>query len=319
MRKIYFLLFILSLILDLSESNNNNSNETKFYSKLIGMVRTDIIYKSLPYLPNRNNINILLMINEMKKIKDKYSLNDAELAYLVYIWISQNIRPGGDFYEDQHPVDAYNLGEATLKGLTALFKTMCNLLKIEAGSISGYFKYNDKSGNILNDDYDWNYIAINGSYYLIDILYGMTQKREELCFGTDPEIFIYFHFPKESKWQLLSEPITLERFNSKACLFQDFYYFGFKTISPDSYEINGNEKIILTYDQSYNIDFVFEIIIVNKYNDVIEEKEYQCSNGKVEICNLDNEIYGGIEIIIRTDDEHYSIAAYKINHSKKNL
>ena len=189
-----------------------------------------------------------------------------------------------------------------------------------AGSISGYYKYNDKSGNILNDDYSWNYIAINGSYYLIDILFGMTQKREELCFGTDPEIFIYFHFPKESKWQLLSEPITLERFNSKAYLFEDFYYFGFKTISPDSYEINGNEKIILTYDQLYVTDFVFEISILDKYYNVIEEKEYECSNGKVEIdCNLDDEIYVGIEIIIKTDDEHYSIAAYKINHSKKNL
>ena len=170
------------------------------------------------------------MSNEMKTIKKQYSFNDAESAYLVYMWIAKNIKVGGEFYENQDPLIAYNSGVATLNGLTSLFKVMCNFLNIQAGSISGYVKYNDKEGNILNDDYAWNYIAINGSYYLIDVLYGMSQHQEELFFGTNPEIFIYFHFPKESKWQLLSEPITLERFNSMAYLFEDFFYFGFKTI-----------------------------------------------------------------------------------------
>ncbi len=318
MRKICFILLILSSILSLSESINYNSIQRKFYSKLIGMVRTEIIYNSLPYLKNRK-INIFRMINEMKTIKNKNSLNDIELAYLVYMWIAQNINfYGGNFYEDQDPVDAYDSGQATLYGLTSLFNKMCNLLEIEAGSILGYYKYNDKAGNILNDDYVWNYIVINGKYYLIDILFGMTQKMEELCFGTDPEIFIYFHFPKENTWQLLSEPITLEKFNSKAYLMEDFYYLGFKTISPDSYEISGNEKIILTYDESYNNDYILEIEILNYDYNKIDFRQYELSNGKVEInCNLNDEIYGGIEIIIRTVDGYYSIAAYKINHSKK--
>ena len=52
MRKICFILLILSSILSLSESINYNSIQRKFYSKLIGMVRTEIIYNSLPYLKN---------------------------------------------------------------------------------------------------------------------------------------------------------------------------------------------------------------------------------------------------------------------------
>ena len=55
-------------------------------------------------------------------------------------------------------------------------------MNMEAGSISGYVKYNDNEGNILNDDYAWNYIAINGSYYLIDILYRMPQHHKKNCF-----------------------------------------------------------------------------------------------------------------------------------------
>ena len=75
MKKICFILFILSMLLHLSESIDN-TNKRKFYSKLIEMVRTDIIYKSLQYLPKRNNINIFQMSIEMKKIKNQYSLND---------------------------------------------------------------------------------------------------------------------------------------------------------------------------------------------------------------------------------------------------
>ena len=118
----------------------------------------------------------------------------------------------------------------------------------EAGIISGYKKLMDSEGKILNDDYAWNYIVINGTYYLIDLISAIREKKEELFFATDPEIFIKFHIPKESKWQLLSESITLEKFNSMAYLTTDFYYLGFKNIFPDSLELKGIGTILLNYD-----------------------------------------------------------------------
>ena len=42
------------------------------------MVRTEIIDKSLLYLPKRKEVNILKMINQMMTEKDKYSLNQEE-------------------------------------------------------------------------------------------------------------------------------------------------------------------------------------------------------------------------------------------------
>ena len=89
---------------------------------------------------------------EMKKIKNQYSLNDAELAYLVYMQIDQNIHVGGEFKKAQHPMEVYNSGFATLNGLTSLFKIMCNFMGIESGLILGYVNYNDNQGNILNED-----------------------------------------------------------------------------------------------------------------------------------------------------------------------
>ena len=281
------------------------------------MIRTDIIYQSLPYLKD-SKFSIIEMKNEMKAIQTKKNLNEAELAYLVYMWITQNIRINidRDLYEIQEPIDAYNSREATLYGITSLFIRMCELLNIKAGLISGYYKYCEKA-MIKPENYSWNYISINGTYYLIDVVMGKEKNFEELYFGTDPEIFIYFHFPNENKWQLLSKPITLEKFYSMALLDEQFFYFGFKTISPDSFEINGKERFILTYVESYN-NPIIQFAILNNTFALKEIKQYEGSHGKIEInYNLQDENY--LEIFIIKEDNPYSIIGYKINHSKNHF
>ena len=47
-----------------------------------------------------------------------------------------------------------------------------------------------------------------------------------------------------------------------AYLTSDFYYFELKNISPDSFEISGNEKIVLTYYELYTTDFIIEIALM---------------------------------------------------------
>ena len=61
------------------------------FSKLIDQVRKDVVNKALLKLPKRENLDILKMCLKMSSFKSSYSLNDAESAYLVYKWISQNI------------------------------------------------------------------------------------------------------------------------------------------------------------------------------------------------------------------------------------
>ena len=89
MKKSLFLI-VISILLNLSESNekliDNNS-----VSKLISMVRMEIIDKSLKDLPRRKDVNILKMVSKMVNAKEKYSLNEAESAYLIFKWISKNI------------------------------------------------------------------------------------------------------------------------------------------------------------------------------------------------------------------------------------
>ena len=88
MKKIYFILFTISLLIKLSY----NSKDKGSYSLLDGMIKKEIVAQSLLYLPKKNNVNLLEMLLQMVNVKDEYSLNDAESAYLAYQWITKNIK-----------------------------------------------------------------------------------------------------------------------------------------------------------------------------------------------------------------------------------
>ena len=246
MKRMFLNLFILFLLLNWSEGNS--------VSRLKEMVRMDIIDKSLLYLPKRNEVNILQMIRQMIKAKEEYSFNEAESAYLLFKWISENIEFGFNEETADDPISAYNLGKGTSKAISSLFNNICNFLKVVSGSISGYLKWpNFWDYELKSDrDYTWNYIEINGEYYLLDVT--LTSRFKiipgidyiYIFFGTEPEIFIRSHFPKDNKWQLLPEPYTFEKFESMALLTPFFYLLGFKTISPDTNNLIGCGKIILT-------------------------------------------------------------------------
>jgi hypothetical protein len=70
----------------IEELTENNS-----FSKLISMVRMEIINKSLQDLPRKKEANFLQMVNKMVSAKKEYSLNETESAFLVFKWIYQNI------------------------------------------------------------------------------------------------------------------------------------------------------------------------------------------------------------------------------------
>ena len=65
----------------------------------------------------------------------------------------------------------YNSG----KGISALFNKMSDNLKVEAGSIFGYLKTSgvESEDIITNIDFTWNYILIDGEYYLINVSSGI--------------------------------------------------------------------------------------------------------------------------------------------------
>ena len=134
------LLIILSLLLEFSKSIGE-LKENNPISKLISMVNMEIIDKSMQDLPRRIEFDFLQMVSKMINVKKEYSLNEAESAYLVFKWISENIKI--DYYDEDSddPIKAYNSGKDGSKSLSSLFNKFSYYLKVASDSISGYLKY----------------------------------------------------------------------------------------------------------------------------------------------------------------------------------
>ena len=317
MNKIYITIFILTLLLQLSESVTDSLTR-KSYSKLIGMVRKEVVDKALTSFPKRDVIDILQMLIQLKNVKEKYSLNDAESAYFIYKWITQNFRVN-EGEEDLTKI--YKSGKGSDAGLSSLFKRMCSYLDLESDLISGFIKY--YTGEM---EYVWNYVVIDGEYYLLDVVIGCELKNmpgqifdKDIFFGTDPEAFIRLHYPKEKKWQLLSEPYTLEKFQSLPVLSPIFFMLNLKSVSPDTNNLKKIGTITFTYDESIQISNIQFFSLISEHE--IDASEFNITNGKVEVkYNLDDmsdKTSLGIKIKIKNFDKYIPIIYYRLDNSMK--
>lgn len=291
--------------------------EPSFFSNLLGNVRKEVINNALVNIPNKQNMNILQMCNTLAKTKEKYSLNDAESAFFAYKWITENI----DFdwnQKNRNTAVIYDLGKADSDGISALFSLFCSYFNIESKSITGYIKlgkYQNFEELITKTSFTWNYIKINSNYYLVDVSLGkgyfengeFNLEYSDLFFATKPEIFIHYHYPNESKWQLLSKTYTINQFDSIPLLQSQFYTYGFKTFSPNYKEIKGTGQITITliYDPKYTVVKASFYLINSSYRQVndINVKTY-AYEGKLEFVLTKNNKKTLYFIIVASKSEY---------------
>ena len=131
--------------------------------------------------------------------------------------------------------------------------------------------------------------------------------------------FYSLSFSKESKWQLLSEPIKREKFESMDYIQRAFHIIGFKTISPDISEIHENGSIVIIYDESIT-NITIESWFIDSNLQKIEQIECTYGNGKVEVkYNLNNEKAAYLYISVKSIKTNNTIPLvyYIINKSSK--
>lgn len=58
------------------------------------------------------------------------------------------------------------------------------------------------------------------------------RRFDDFYFLTDPEEFIYTHFPDEERWQLLDAPVSLEEFEKRVFKTSAFFNMGLRLIQP---------------------------------------------------------------------------------------
>ena len=77
------------------------------------MIRTSVIETCIKYyLPTKSKVDILEMIIQMTKAKEKYEFSEVESAYLVFRWIIRNIKLEGP-EGNKDPAIVYNSGQGS--------------------------------------------------------------------------------------------------------------------------------------------------------------------------------------------------------------
>ena len=323
--------YFLSILIILSLSFISLEDENVDYSLIINNVRKDVVKKAYSDLPSRTSQNILKMCNLMNKAKEDYSLNQYEAVYLVYYWISLNIKINCEdaFSQYSSAVNTFNEGKSSSVGISALFSTMVSNLGIQSNNIEGVSKINtdnNENGELIETkEYVWNYALIENKYYLFDPTKGtgycngktFVKQNLDFFFGTNPDYLIYTNYPDNSKWQLLDNIVSKSQFDSWPYVNKWFYLYEFKTFSPVTYEIElkPNLEIELTFDKSKNLSpYCDKVIYKNKVLDFSPYSKCKISDGVYKVTFEGNEIIDYIILYAGFDYETQkkSIIFYKI-------
>ena len=300
------------------------------YSMILKNVRKDVVQQAYLQLPSRTTVNILRMCNLMGSVIEQFSLNDYEKVYLVYYWIAFNIERDCSYsgkYESA--VTTYSEGKSTHVGISALFSTMVSNLGLRSNIIEGEAKrtVDDPKGKTIFGEltHIWNYVMIGDKYYLFDPTFGIGSCIDDyykpfycdVYFGTKPEILIRSHFPDNSRWQLLDDVVSKDKFESWPYVTKYFYLLGFKTFSPDTrnLQITKDLKITATYDNHETLKASCRMYIYEgstgkfrTYNDC------HLSDGIITVKFSGNEKMDGFIIYAGTKDaeENKSIVLYNV-------
>lgn len=229
--------------------------------------------------------------------------DDVSTVRAIFRWISgQDLR----YYENKPEVSsdcaAYYLNELKKgKGrYDKLFNLMCEHARIPSATISGHSKgigYNVGDPLSPSTRNMWNAVLLGQDWYLIDvhwasrkvsgveaeewqlIEFNRQQSKEmstpqdiyefdEFYFLTDPEEFIYSHFPDKEVWQLLARPMTHAEFQKVILLKPKFFQFNLKVKSHPwctLKSVDGAVNIELTTERE-DLSFSYELYRSTKVN-----------------------------------------------------
>lgn len=192
----------------------------------------------------------------------KYARNDTEKSRAIYRWITDRIAYGASHAAntgDGSPAtNALIARSAICSGYAALFEKLGTAMGLKVVVIPGHAKgLGSTVGSPLNDacSHEWNAVQIDGKWRLVDCAWGAghigqggayNKNLDEHFFFTAPEEFIYHHFPEESKWQLLSRPVTETEFLKMPQLRSGFFTNGLKMGDHTQAAIAAQDSVSMT-------------------------------------------------------------------------
>ncbi|UJR20095.1 hypothetical protein I4U23_023229 [Adineta vaga] len=202
--------------------------------------------KHRQYIDSQCN-NVSSIAELVKKIEN-YSQNDLIRTWLIFYWITKNIKYVTGQADNAADV-VFRTRTGVCRGFTHLFSEFCRLLNIECVNIPGHVKENwFRIGDTLQQaTHVWNAVKLSGHWYLLDATWGAgssnEKKLEEFYFLTSPDQLIYTHLPTEDMWQLLSPSLTKQQFLDLPIVKSVYYRLNLKLIYPQRCVIETNQPL----------------------------------------------------------------------------
>lgn len=151
--------------------------------------------------------------------------SDAEKISYIYSWITQNISYDVELMrsevlqkkiytsEDNIIKSALDRKKAICGGFALLFKSMCSDVGIKAEVVNGFTKdYSGEATERKIPTHTWNVVKLKDGWHLLDITWaighGSENNPDNFWYFTNPQEFIYSHYPENPKWTLIKNPIS---------------------------------------------------------------------------------------------------------------
>ena len=281
--------------------NENPAIQRGYETKLKQSFKKELCKSIANSLPSRTSTTLSNLKNIMKSKTDR--LSQVEKAFVIFIWISQNIDyDANSFFAgrsvDCTPEGVFASGKSVCSGYSRLYQDIALFLGLEVECVSCYAKgvgY-QPGDKIDSTNHEYNVIKLDGKWYPIDATWGAghiegkdyIRQFTEFYFLSDPNLLIKTHFPEDDRWQLGDRKYTFEEFLAWPQVKEKFNIYGFYKYYPEQglIKLNGSNSLkFYLYAKDMNkVDVSCEVYLlqnncfhqqlnlslINKYEDKFE-------------------------------------------------
>ena len=190
-----------------------------------------------------------------------------------------------------------------------------------------------------SNHHTWNAVLINGVWHLVDTRFArrpvisslannskVQYELDDHFFMTNPDQFIYTHFPDDQKWQQLDPLVAMEDFCNMPVMTPHFFSLGLDVCSHRRADVitKGETAIVLKYPPSKVFHFTFSVHAGNGSEDFQGTKlnrygMLEAQNGKVtfrlRLPQVDSYaffVYAKEEMTNKSDSMFAQVCEYRI-------
>lgn len=194
---------------------------------------------------------------------------DMDKVRVIYAWMVSHIRydlaavqnrSSQKYYSElEYANRVLRQRKGLCTGYALLFKYLLKRAGVQAVTIKGYARTEDREAGhaVPMIDHEWNAVYIEDEWYLLDLAWAVTTASEgagsnDFYFLTPPEVFVSQHFPADSKWQLLDQPLAKSEFDRFPKLYDPYFQLGFSPDFPRNGQlrVQGRAELLLQNEQS---------------------------------------------------------------------